>query len=592
MPGTLLIQLPLHPDSAWEPTGNVTLAPAKLAAAAGLPPESVFPGHLADSLGDREILAEIKRRRPAVLGLTLYLWNRERSLHLAAEYKRHDPEVLVVAGGPEVTPDNPSLPGDWTVDLFVAGEGEQHASQVLDPVRLRSTVSQGIRFIYPSPDESPPHRWPDPYLSGHLVPCPGSPVHIETSRGCGSACTYCAYRRTSPVPRTDPAELVLKRLNSLAARGAGEFVFLDPTFNSRQDIRLLLRGMEGLEVPSFAEVRGDLVKEEDGPLYSKAGFTSLETGLQTMSAGVLSALGRGGEPERIIRGAGILSSHGIQPVMDLILGLPGDHPDNVITAAAELRKRDIHQEVQTFLLSVLPGTEMREHARMLGIEFFKEPPYCVSRSGAFTLEDLLEAREAVSDVVGYDADPPPRPVLCRDFPGTTVFRPERGEAPDPPLSRHAVMRIECSDPWRYRSEIIRWVRRRLENDPFCPVDIILETSSKFPLDLLDMLGSLTGSDGYMGEKARIYSRAGQLRIAVTAPEETDPGWLSACSELSVTVVRSPGIRALPGGGTGLLLEGIHDLAALLPLYDMAPELVFFSECSMARLWNLEVLGTG
>ncbi len=62
---------------------------------------------IVDVLADRALAAEVLRRDPAILALTLYVWNMERSLFLAANVKRRSPGTAVLVGGPEVTPDKP-----------------------------------------------------------------------------------------------------------------------------------------------------------------------------------------------------------------------------------------------------------------------------------------------------------------------------------------------------------------------------------------------------------------------------------------------------------------------------------------------------
>ncbi|MCK5035796.1 MAG: radical SAM protein, partial [Candidatus Sabulitectum sp.] len=329
-----MLQLPLHPSSAWEPTGNIPLASAILAASAALPVESIFPGELLNTLGDTALLQEIKRRDPELLGVTLYMWNRERTLHLLQELKDWKPGLLVVAGGPEVAQDNHLLLAEPSIDLFVAGEGESFASDVLSPEKLRCILESGTKLLGPVVDTDPPDHWPDPYKMGYITPLPGGSVHIETQRGCMSLCSYCAYRRTSPVPRLISADKVLNKIRMLHEMGAGELVFLDPTFNSRPDLKILLEGMSNLGLDCFAEVRSDLIHSSiTTDALAGAGFSSLEVGLQTMSSEVLHSIGRGGNPLSILKGASLLKQSGITPIMDLILGLPGDDPANIEQAA-------------------------------------------------------------------------------------------------------------------------------------------------------------------------------------------------------------------------------------------------------------------
>ncbi|MEA3265486.1 MAG: radical SAM protein [Candidatus Fermentibacteria bacterium] len=588
-----MLQLPLHPSTAWEPTGNIPLASAILAASAALPLESIFPGELLNTLGDTALLQEIKRRDPELLGVTLYMWNRERTLHLLQELKDWKPGLLVVAGGPEVTRDNHLLLSEPSIDLFVAGEGESFASDVLSPEKLKYILESGTRLLGPVVDTDPPDHWPDPYRMGYITPLPGGSVHVETQRGCMSLCSYCAYRRTSPVPRMISADKVLNRIHMLQGMGAGELVFLDPTFNNRPDLKILLEGMSNLGLDCFAEVRSDLIHSSTTTdALARAGFSSLEVGLQTMSTEVLHSIGRGGNPLSILKGASLLKQSGITPIMDLILGLPGDDPANIEQAARELISRNLHEQVQSFCLSVLPGTELRANAKSLGIEYEDKPPYSIKRSGRYSIRNLLQARENVSDILGYDADPPSRPVLSDSFPGMETFSPEKGLMQTSPSVRHGVLHIDTHDAWAHRNSILNKVMERREKDPYCPLDVVIQSDRIFPLDLIDMLMGIHEPQCYTKTRADIYQLPGLLRIAVVMAASTNPDWLKECSEIALTVVKSASAVALPGGQVGLLLEGNHDLDSLSALYSEAPHLIFFTSKELEILWNLEVLGLG
>lgn len=544
-------------------------------------------------MGDTGLLNALLERNPGLIGVTLYMWNRERTLNLLRGYRKLRPDVLTVAGGPEVTPDNHSLLSDPAVDLFVTGEGESVAEIVLQRESLAGLISSGKRFRGPFTDTLPPDRWPDPYETGHLTIFPGGSAHLETQRGCGCGCLYCAYRRTSPLPRMTTAKSALKKIRMLKEKGAGELVFLDPTFNARPDLAPLLSGMAQLDMSCFAEVRGDLpITDATAKALKKAGFHTLEVGLQTANSDVLRDIGRGGSPGAILRGAGVLHNGGITPVMDLILGLPGDHPENIVLAAEEITKMGLEEQVQIFLLSVLPGTELRARAGSLSISFDDTPPYPVTGSGRHTLEHLLAARDRVSDIVGYDADPPPRPVLCDGFPGMETFTPGVSPSAAPPSARHGVLRIVTGDPWGQREEIVNRVALRRARDPYCPLDVVIDSSTIFPLDLLDMLKDIEEPMCYETTRAKIYGVSPLLRLAVIAGPDAGENWLEECSRAAVTVVRSRGPTALPGGETGLLLQGIHDLGEMSALYSSAPHLVFFSNPELERVWNLEVLGLG
>jgi hypothetical protein len=64
-----------------------------------------------DALGDARLADLVARDEPDFLGLSLYLWSVERSLHLAREVERRSPRTIVLIGGPGVSPDNPFVLG-------------------------------------------------------------------------------------------------------------------------------------------------------------------------------------------------------------------------------------------------------------------------------------------------------------------------------------------------------------------------------------------------------------------------------------------------------------------------------------------------
>jgi hypothetical protein len=112
-----LVQLPVPQPVAYAATGNVPQAAGCLVVAArihGLGDALAFdllPPEDSDALGDTRLADLVSRDEPDFLGLSLYLWNVERRLHLAREVKRRSPRTIVLIGGPGVSPDNPLVLG-------------------------------------------------------------------------------------------------------------------------------------------------------------------------------------------------------------------------------------------------------------------------------------------------------------------------------------------------------------------------------------------------------------------------------------------------------------------------------------------------
>src|SRR3954469_16712079 len=122
-----LVQLPVPPPAALAATGNVPLAAGCLGVAArvhGLDQRlqmEVLAPAITDAYGDTRLAELIAKDEPDFLGLSLYLWNSERSLHLAREVKRRSPHTKVLIGGPEVGADNGFLLAQKGFDIAVTG---------------------------------------------------------------------------------------------------------------------------------------------------------------------------------------------------------------------------------------------------------------------------------------------------------------------------------------------------------------------------------------------------------------------------------------------------------------------------------------
>jgi len=593
-PQVLLIQLPLHPGCVFEPTGNVPLAPSRLAAAAGLPVNSVFPGDLCDTLSDSGILSMIRESRPLIVGFTLYMWNAERCVWLATEIRKALPGTIVVGGGPEVTQDNTWLRDSGAFHLLVEGEGEGFAANLRNAPRLLKMADALSGFASTGKCTFLPGHWPDPYFSGHLECSGGFPVHIETVRGCPHQCAYCAYRRICPEPRISPASAVLQDLGKHLGAGRSEFVFLDPTFNGRSDLASLLSGMNGMGLSCFAEVRAGLGNLDPSALAG-AGFHSVEVGLQTISRRVLKAMGRHDDPERTLRGAVDLKTAGVEPIVDLILGLPGDSPDTILRAGERLVSLGLGESVQAFYLSVLPGTLLREKAVDTGLLFMDRPPYWVTGLPGLTLENLACTRDELGSILGFDLDMEPRPVFCHDWPHTTLLEMDK---PFRPFfrGRHSVLRVRGNNPWEHRDRIVSAAESRFRIDPYCVLDVVIEASGPFPVDLPALVSAIVRPLDYTDRTASVLGRQGRLRTAVIAAFDADPGWLSACAQEALVVIPWNRPEQVPSDllehNIGLLIDGFPDLPHLAETFTDFRERLFFSEMRMERLWCQEILDLG
>ena len=113
---------------------------------------------------------------------------------------------------------------------------------------------------------------------------------------------------------------------------------------------------------------------------ARAGFTKREIGRQSGNLGTRKRVKRFGDPMKVATAAGMLRKEGIDLLVDLIIGLPGDTPADVAEGVEFLIKHGLGDCAQVFPLCVLPGTAMRASAEEFGLEFDPAPPYRVPRA--------------------------------------------------------------------------------------------------------------------------------------------------------------------------------------------------------------------
>jgi hypothetical protein len=391
MARVLLLQLPIPRHTFGLKTGNIPLGAACLKLAArGIPGAEVevLPESVASYLGDAALLELLRRRRPDVVGFTVFSWNLERSLHLAGRLKEGG-GPRVVFGGPEITSDN-GLARSAAVDYRVFGEGEVVFRRLLsEPTawKTRAGRARGGAETFRTAES--------PYLCGLLEPELENIMLLETQRGCPYRCGFCFYNKSRPHLLFAEEQRVLRAVAWAVERRIGQVYLLDPSLNVRPGLKRLLVEIARLNasraVRFFSEIRAEAVDDELAELFAAAGFDWFEIGLQTTNPRALRCMNRPTQLGRVLAGAQRLKARGITPSIDLILGLPGDDLAGFMRSVDWVAANELQDDIQIFPLAVLPGTDFRRRRRELGLRSAPRPPYTVVRTAGFSPEDFLQA---------------------------------------------------------------------------------------------------------------------------------------------------------------------------------------------------------
>jgi anaerobic magnesium-protoporphyrin IX monomethyl ester cyclase len=352
------------------------------------------------------ILAALLREEPAVVGFSVYLWNRRESFDLIDALAAARPDLRLVVGGPEVSFDGAELftrhPG---LTALVRGEGEEPLRALLaawakgtEPGEVPRLIWRCGPVLVEGPDGPPLAELdaiPSPFQAG-LVELDRGLVYYETSRGCPFRCAFCLSARDQQV-RTFSPERVRADLDWLMAREVPQVKLVDRTFNSdphraREIFAFILAHNRSTRF--HFEIAAHLLDDETLALLDRvpAGLFQFEIGVQsTLEATLRSierpvALARLEQTVRRLRQAGRVHLH-----LDLVAGLPGEGYAD-FRASLDRVAALAPDHLQVELVKLLPGTPLRERAATLGLRFDPHPPYTVLATAELDFAGLERIR--------------------------------------------------------------------------------------------------------------------------------------------------------------------------------------------------------
>ena len=74
------------------------------------------------------------------MGISVSIWNAEKSRLLSLLLKKQNPKIIIIAGGPEVSYEPGYFLKNWEIDYVVSGEGEFVLGELLDALKNEKEV--------------------------------------------------------------------------------------------------------------------------------------------------------------------------------------------------------------------------------------------------------------------------------------------------------------------------------------------------------------------------------------------------------------------------------------------------------------------
>ena len=291
------------------------------------------------------------------------------------------PVAILLAGGRHATLcPKETLQFVQELDAVLIGEAEPAIEVIANGAILTQVPSVAVRHggsIRPAEgqvpvadlDRLPLPAWDlldmDYYTrrTPRTIPCiPLRTATLESSRGCAGQCLFCAegrlHAKTHRFHRADYIAAAVDRL--IKDYGIDGLYFSDENFLADRPRvaelceEFLRRGLAD-RIRWSAQVRADSVAPDNLRLMRKAGCIQLEFGIESGSARMLAALGKGIRVEQNRAALHMTREAGLRSLAYVMFGLPGETADDLLQTQRFLAETDPDiVRVNPFML--FPGT--------------------------------------------------------------------------------------------------------------------------------------------------------------------------------------------------------------------------------------------
>lgn len=354
---------------------------------------------------EERLTESIIRQNPKYVLFSVYVWNRFLLESTARNIKEKLPDSILIAGGPEVTANPLSLEN---FDYRVSGEGEIAVVKLLDfleqnPTPTNSQLPQGIYSIKTQGNNMPVllrgeapqlELLTSPYLDETIDLKKYGSALWELARGCPFKCSYCYESKGENKVRYFPMDRIEKELELFEKEKISQVFVLDPTYNASKKralelLKIIEKKANGIFF--YFEARAEFIDRELAKAFTKIPC-ALQFGLQSADPEILRHVNRSLNKKLFTKNIAILNEEGVIFGFDLIYGLPKDNLEG-FKKSMDFALSLYPNNLETFRLSVLPGTSLFETAHELGLEFLSESPYNVIKSDTFSAENLAKAEQ-------------------------------------------------------------------------------------------------------------------------------------------------------------------------------------------------------
>jgi len=306
--------------------------------------------------------AELARRAPDVVGLTMMSVDYNPAIQAAEIVKEVGPEIITVVGGPHPTLVLEEVVANPHFDYIITHEGEITFSWLLRAIAEGHPPQERVLHGERPDLDALPFVDRDLFLEewarlGHDTTSPEVPfveelpppfLTIIAGRGCVYNCSFCqpAERKIFGRFRQRSVSSVIAELKELRERfHFASFMFHDDCLtNNRQWIEDFCRAYkrEGFTQPFFCQSRADIIVRHEDMVaqMADAGLRGYFIGFESGSDRVLRFLRKGTTREINLQAARVCRKYRIKIWANYMLGLPTETKEEVLETISMLKEID------------------------------------------------------------------------------------------------------------------------------------------------------------------------------------------------------------------------------------------------------------
>ncbi len=302
--------------------------------------------------------ARLARLRPAVVGISLLQIQRRAAVWFAQTLKRLD-NVPIVIGGPDATTFGVQyLDAYQCFDAAFQFEAEESFARFMRGASLESIPGVAYRDTHGQVRANPADH--DRASSAFLPDFSGLPLDryllptlpISASRGCAFAkCKFCDHYRTYSAYYENDARATVDNLATLSSRyGTRYFHFVDDMLEHKLGTaiaeEILARDLD-LKIMTYARFE-PLLTADELTVWSRAGISLIEWGLESASQRVLKSMSKGiriGHVDELLEAA---TDAGILSKVLMFHNYPGESVDDLRESINFLRQRTLDRTLRPF----------------------------------------------------------------------------------------------------------------------------------------------------------------------------------------------------------------------------------------------------